>query len=280
MDIKRIAARYLSVIGIAGSLTICAQAFADGCSNLDGNPQWNEGMNSLSALLTAKKWDDALKTAENLNTICERSPMLNYAMGRIYREKGNDSKALYYYQRATLYTEEFAVKGKTLELMWFDRYEAEHPEARPEVIASRNQEIEQLKAQAQQSHEKDLMRKTDEQYGTLTEKAHYGAGMWTGVALMGVGAAMTIAGAVLEVNNNKPIEYIGGNKQLQEGDKDYRVNSLYATSWVLIGVGVAATVAGSVVTGLMGYYYTHTQVAESPVSFHISPISADLTIQF
>ena len=234
-------------------------------------------MSLLSSQMTAKQWDEALKTAENLNTICERSPMLNYAMGRIYREKGNDSKALYYYQRATLYTEEFAVKGKTLELMWFDRYEAEHPDARPEVIESLKKENTQLKAQAQQSHEKDLMRASDEQYGTLTEKAHYGAGLWTGVALMGVGVAMTAVGAVLEVQNSKPIEYIGGD---EGGVTDYQVNSLYATSWALIGVGVAATVAGSLVTGIMGYYYTHTQVQDSPVSFHISPVSADLTILF
>ena len=121
------------------------------------------------------------------------------------------------------------------------------------------------------------MRTTDEQYGTLTEKAHYGAGLWTGVALMGVGVAMTAVGAVLYLNNKKPIEYIGEGK---EGDTDYQVNSLYATSWALIGVGAAATVAGSLVTGIMGYYYTHTQVNDSPVSFHISPVSADLTIQF
>ena len=129
--------RTICVTTVLCSLLLCTHAFADACSNLDGNAQWNEGMTTLSAQLTAKQWNEALKTAENLNTICERSPMLNYAMGRIYREKGNDSKSLYYYQRATLYTEEFAVKGKTLELMWFDRYEAEHPEARPDVIASR-----------------------------------------------------------------------------------------------------------------------------------------------
>ena len=263
---------------------ICAHAFADDCATINNNSNWNDGMTQLSSQMTAKQWDEALKTAENLNTICERSPMLNYAMGRIYREKGNDSKALYYYQRATLYTEEFAVKGKTLELMWFDRYEAEHPDARPDAIAARqkdiearDKQIEMLKAQAQQSHEKDLMRATDEQYGTLNEKAHYGAGLWTGVALMGVGVAMTAVGAVLYLNNKKPIEYIGkGN----EGDTDYQVNSLYATSWALIGVGAAATVAGSLVAGIMGYYYTHTQVNDSPVSFHISPVSADLTIQF
>ena len=139
-------------------------------------------------------------------------------------------------------------------------------------------QIDMLKAQVQKERENDLMRKTDEQYGTLTERSHYAAGMWTGVAIAGVGLAMTAVGAYLVVDNDKPIEYDKG--KTEEGDHDYRVGSLWGVGWTMLGAGVAAAVAGSIVTGIMGYYYTHTQVAESPVAFHLSPMSADLTIQF
>ena len=90
-------------------------------------------MATLNNQIAQNQWNDALKTAENLSLICERSPILNYLMGHIYREKGDDKKSLYYLQRATLYTEEFSVKGRALERMWFDRYEAEYPEARGRV---------------------------------------------------------------------------------------------------------------------------------------------------
>ncbi|MBQ9395927.1 MAG: hypothetical protein IJU23_10500 [Proteobacteria bacterium] len=259
------------------SLTLCSQAFADDCQKLAKIEAWTTGIKELTEQMNQQQWKEALKTAEGMSNICDRSPTLNYAMGKIYKELGNDSKALFYYQKATLFTEEFAVKGKTLEKMWFDRYEAEHPEARPEAIEALKKENEELKAQAQQMHEKEMESRVGLQADIMQVKNRYGAGMWTGVAVAGIGIALTAAGTYMVIDNKDPIEFIKG---AEAGDTDYQVKSMYGVGWTLLGAGVASVIAGTIVTGIMGYYYTHTEGVEPPVSFHFSPVGADLSIKF
>ena len=270
------------------SFVICTSAFADDCLNLAENTPWNEGMTTLSGQMTEKQWDDALKTAENLNAICERSPILNYAMGRIYREKGDDKKALYYMQRATLFTEEFAVKGKTLEQMWFDRYESEHPEARPATIAAREKELEQRTKELEELTTENLKLQGDVKAASQgaradlienieAERRRYAAGMWTGVAVAGVGLVLTGVGAYFVASGkNSGVNYDDDKGEYGE----YNVKDNYGTNWAILGAGIAATIAGAAVTGIMGYFYTHTKEIDTPVSFNISPVSASMTIAF
>ena len=269
---QKINRTHMWLLGGVCGLTICTSAFADDCLNLAENAPWNEGMTTLSGQMTEKQWDDALKTAESLNTICERSPILNYAMGRIYREKGDDKKALYYMQRATLFTEEFAVKGKTLEQMWFDRYESEHPEARPAAIAAREKELEQRTKEVEELTTENLRLQGDVKAASQgaradliedieAERGRYAAGMWTGVAVAGVGLVLTGVGAGMIIANRD--DTIG----FDDGEKDEINNILYIkpytkgtnnTYWGLLGAGIAATVVGATVAGLLGYWYTHT----------------------
>ncbi|MBO4349452.1 MAG: hypothetical protein J6A01_00705, partial [Proteobacteria bacterium] len=198
----------------AGCLAFSAHAFADNCTTLNNNADWNDGMTQLSSQMKTKQWDDAYKTAENLNAICDRSPQLNYAMGIINKEKGDDTKALYYMQRATRFTEEFAVKGDTLEKMWNGRYEAEHPEARPDEIAKRQEELEKQKALIEALTTENLKLKGDVKAASLSgkletfeedeaERMHYAAGLWTGVAFTGVGLVLAGVGGGLYVQNYK-----------------------------------------------------------------------------
>ena len=263
------------------SWAFCANAFADDCMKLDKNPKWIEGMNVLSVHMAAKNWDEALQTAQELSAICERSPVLNYAMGRIYREKGDNQKTLFHMRQATLSTEEFAVKGKMLEQMWFERYEAEHPEARAESIAARQKDIEDRDAEIarlrdleRQTHDQAMAARVDEKAGSIAEKTHYAAGLWTGVGVAAAGLILTGIGTWFYFDvKNDGVEY--------DDDKaKYSASGSYATSWALIGAGIAATVAGSAVAGVMGYFYSHADDADAPVSFNISPMSANLTVNF
>ncbi|MBO4349773.1 MAG: tetratricopeptide repeat protein [Proteobacteria bacterium] len=270
MNLDRRITRFLFIVGGLCCFMLTSPAFADECSNLDANPRWNEGMTTLSAQLTAKRWDEALITAEKLSTICERSPMLNYAMGRIYREKGNDSKALYYYQRATLYTEEFTVRGKTLELMWFDRYEAEHPDARPENLESLKKELAELKQNAQVG---SVETKYEMQQVYEDARGGYAAGLWTGVALGGVGLILTGVGAGgLAMNYNKGIDF-------DDEKAEANINPMRTTSLVLFGVGGGMLITGGILSGIMGYYYSHSK-DNVDISFNVTPTSGSLCIVF
>ena len=258
------------------SFLICANAFADDCGTINDNPAWNNGMTQLSGQMKNKQWDDAYKTAETLNAICERSPQLNYAMGIIQKEKGDDTKALYYMQRATRFTEEFAVKGDTLEKMWAGRYEAEHPEARPDQIAKRQKELEESKKQVDALTKENIKLKGDVSTAALgskletfeddeAERRHYAAGLWTSVGLAGVGLALTVAGGVLAAINRKGIDF-NENKAWVKAD--------YTTYWTLLGSGIGALVTGTVLTGIFGYYYSHSVSADnnpSSVSLYVTP---------
>ena len=282
MDLRRIMSKCLQIVcvGMCGSF-FCSLAFADDCQKLDSNNSWKKGMVTLSEQMGEKSWNDALKTAEKLNNICERSPVLNYAMGRFYREIGNDSKSLYYYQRATLFTEEFSVKGKTLEQMWFDRYEAEHPEARPASIEALKAENEQLKTRLQQSHDRAIDARFGEQDNLMAEKSRYAIGLWTGVAVAGVGLVLTGVGAGMVVaNSDDSIDFsekdrVGDEYQIHPKTKG--TNNAY---WGMLGAGIAATVVGATLTGLFGYWYSHTglQDTDSAVSFYTT--SNGLGIRF
>ena len=288
MDFGRIK-RYLYAAGFGLSgLLICTPALADNCEDLSENKTWTTGMTSLSDQMTKEKWDEALKTADSLYAICERSPILNYAMGRIHKEKGDEAKALYYMQRATLYTEEFAVKGKTLEHMWFDRYKAEHPEARPENIASRQQELERRQQELEERQKEiealklentrlkgavdnaSLSGRLDSFEDKEAERRHYAAGLWTGVAAAGVGLILTGIGTGLIITND---DKTVGFKEESSNDgnkiKPYTKasNNVY---WAMLGAGIGITVIGTIFTGIFGYYYNNNK-QNNTVSFYNTP---------
>ncbi len=274
------------------SFLICANAFADDCGTINDNPAWNNGMTQLSGQMKNKQWDDAYKTAETLNAICERSPQLNYAMGIIQKEKGDDTKALYYMQRATRFTEEFAVKGDTLEKMWAGRYEAEHPEARPDQIAKRQKELEESKKQVDALTKENIKLKGDVSTAALgskletfeddeAERMHYAAGLWTGVAFAGVGIALAvIGGSLLAVNKDDLIDMPDiVRADTAEDDKKSSLNSSGYVYIGLIGAGIGLAVVGSTVAGIFGYYYANKK-DNSNVSFNISPVGADINFTF
>ena len=271
-------------------------AFAgDACLKLDSNPEWTQKLEALTTHYKEKKFDEALKDAEILNKICDRSPILNYSIGRIYKEMGNDTKALYYTQRATLYTEEFAVRGKVLEQMWSERYEAEHPEARPEAIAKKDSKIAELEAQVAdankmvvaadkriQTLEMELSKQqTDSRMSSHDEIGAYSAGLWTGVAMGSAGVVLTAVGAGLYVTQkDDAIEY-----EHEVKEKDLPKAHVKQQNYMHMGMmwaGVALSVAGGIVAGIFGYHYANASKdnANDTVSFGISNTGASLSFSF
>ena len=260
---RRLVVMVLALIFCVG---VPLTAFADNCKNLEKDKKWTEGFKKLNELITDQNWSEALDEAHKLYAYCDRSPLINFYLGHIYQEMGNEKNALNYLRKATDNTDEFAVTGPVLERIWYERYEAEHPDARPENIAKMKEALKNVSAEKMQSE-------FDSALSLEKVRSNYAAGLRTGVGLAGAGLVLGGVGAgfVLDVDDRGPLDY--------EKTK-ISVRSNYMLGWALVGAGIAAVVSGTIVAGIMGYHYGQLKKTEEGVSFSITPVSASLTYKF
>lgn len=259
----------------------------DPCLKLTSNAEWNSGITELSALYKSKSFDDALKKADELSQICSRSPLLNYFRGRIYREKGDDTKALYYIQLATNSTEEFSVKGDLLERMWYERYEIEHVEARPEKIDARQKEIADLQQRTKTAEEKLSEKTVETRFTDYDTVKSYATGLWTGVAIGAVGLVLTGVGAGLFIwKKDDAIRFkYDINSEITTDDKksDRGVVKVNEENYIYNGLlwsGVSLSIVGAIFAGFFGYKYAHISQSNDALSFNIFPTEASISIKF
>lgn len=242
-------------------------AFADNCKNLEKDKFWAEGFKKVNDLITDKKWDEALDEAHKLYAYCNRSPMINFYLGHIYKELGNEKNVANYLRKATDYTEEFAIKGPLLERIWFERYEAEHPEARPEKIAEMKEALKNVSAEKMQSE-------FDSALSLEKVRSNYAAGLWTGVGLAGAGLVLGGVGVGMYFSNRDPAMDWDSEKARASVKEGYYIGV------GLIGAGIGLTVAGAIVAGVMGHHYAQLTAEEKTVSLSISPTSVSFSMQF
>lgn len=269
----------------------------DPCQTLNENATWNTEIVLLTENVKRKDFDAALLNAEKLNEICDRSPIVNYSLGRIYQEKGDEAKAIEYLKRATQNTQEFNIPDSNLQQMWYDRYEAEHPDARPSSIESRQKEISQLHSDVDAANERTRLvtaerdAKIDELH-QLERESHnnYGIGLWTGVGIAGAGVVLAaVGGAMMFVKKDEAVDNnLDFDLQI---DNDFQVKSAditgglsvkkdYLAYSIMLGVGAGLAVAGSIVAGIMGYKYTHSKDGSESLSFGIAPNGAVVNLTF
>ena len=263
---------------VMGCACLCggmSNAWADGCDSLGDNEKWKSGMDKVNTAYLNGDYDAALNQCQILFEICEKSPILNFTMGKIYQAKGDDTNGLYYIQRATKYADEYKVGLDTLETMWFERYEAEHPDARPDSIEKLKKENAELKEIVIDNQKKMTMQRFEEMESSYSDRSIYSAGMWTGVAVGAVGLVLTITGAVMLVNaSDDAIEF-------DNNEAKANVKGAYNAYWTVLGAGIGMTVVGAVFSGFMGYHYARAKKAtDDTVSFDFSPTSAGLTVNF
>ncbi len=253
---------------------------ADLCFSLDQNQQWLDEFNMLTSSYKQNQYELALKSADKLNAICNRSPTLNFSIAKIYRAMGDDVKGLYYMQRATNATEEFGVKGELLERMWYERYELEHPEARPERLAQRTKEIEKrdqeiahLNERIDQSHDANMQNQAAEQIRLMEEKSHYAAGMWVGIAGAAAGLVLTGVGAGLYAYFKDDAVHVDSDKG------ELTVNKMNDASVAMMGAGIGLAIIGGTIAGIMGYRYISIE-DENALSFSLSPMGMNVSLTF
>ncbi|GEM_PF-1184182 len=262
------------------SLFWVSTSFADNCDDLDNNEQWTSEFAQLNDAYKQKDWGSALNHAKTLEEICDLSPALNYTIAHIHKEKGDQEKYLFYLQKSTQNTERFAVDKNLLDQMWSEKYIATHPEAAPEQLTVKddririlqnnlvaaNQKIANLQA-THQSGSKELARNESQ---SAYQAMWIGAGVGiAGLALTGVGAALV---ASYEPGQPEKIETdrTKGNDSQQSLGFYYKYTKepLYSFGWALVGAGAAMSVIGTILAGIYGYQYTHSQ--SQVLSFSVS----------
>ena len=279
-------------LGLALAATVSTNAFADPCDNLSTNIEWATNFAKLEAAVDNGKNEDALEYAKVLFGICQKSPTLLYFTGRAMKGQGDNDRATQYFIKAAEMTSEVAVDPGMSRRIWAARYEAEHPEASPEGLKAKADELaaaqaryDELKAEmdAKNLEEKENAARLEVASVYLQQEAKrsWGAALWSGVGVAAAGIALTVTGAVL-ANSVDKIEKVGEATTEKSG---FAITKPYIASWALLGAGIAMTVGGTVLMGVAGYHYARIDldndgVADESVSFNVLPGSVSFGMTF
>lgn len=268
-------------LGGVCSLMWVSLALADNCDSINTNSEWKAQFDQLNEAYAKEDWGAALKHSRGLEEICDQSPVLNYTIAQIHKNRGDQEKYLFYLTKATQNTERFSLDKNALDKIWSEKYLAAHPDAAPESIAARNAEIEELKgALAAASSSQIALEHASESKALFWEDqaGGYKALMWTGIGSAVAGAALIAAGAVL-VMKPEPIIEVEVEKNGLFSRSENAVNPVYKAGWGLLGAGAALAVAGAVVGGISGYKYKLAK-DNLTLSLNYSLGSAWMTIDF
>ena len=247
----------------------------DACFTLNSDPTWKELFINYSNAYSEKDYKKALAYTDALKRICAQSPNLNYAIAMTYKQMGDLDNAKHYIEIATDNLLAFSASPKTARAIWYARYDLENGDQFIEKDtfddAMRNLTTENF----------ELKENLTEAYADAQKP--YAAIMWTGTGIGIAGIGSLIAGTVLAVQNpkakinTKPVDS-------DESDQEYPLKNGHEirAGYALIGVGVAATVAGAVMAGIAGYQYKRAIDAErdSTISVTVSPQSVQLGVSF
>jgi hypothetical protein len=289
---KDVMKKIVGISACALGLTYGAtNALAD-CRDM-GSDQWQQLNLAMASAFDAGNFEEALNNGKRMNIICDRSPVVNFTMSEIYRRMGNNAEAANYAKKSTTYIADYPVPQALAERIWMRRAEYELPYKQElDELKAKTADYDTIKAdyEARVQAEKESAIRT-RLMGKSTKDNWWGA-MWAGVGIMGAGVVMTIAGGVLAARVDK-VDYKTPDDSKNSG---FRVRPSYIAGWTLIGLGIASTVGGTILTGIAGYRYTNfeerqkhieaeinesmKQESENTISFQVSPTSVAFGMTF
>lgn len=247
----------------------------DACFTLNSDPTWKELFINYSNAYSEKDYKKALAYTDALKRICAQSPNLNYAIAMTYKQMGDLDNAKHYIEIATDNLLAFSASPKTARAIWYARYDLENGDQFIEKDtfddAMRNLTTENF----------ELKENLTEAYADAQKP--YAAIMWTGTGIGIAGLGSLIAGTILAVQNNDfELDKPKWEGQVTKTKVPLKNSYEIKTGYALIGVGVAATVAGAVMAGIAGYQYKRAIDAErdSTISVTVSPQSVQLGVSF
>ena len=237
------------------SLGLATNAYANGCDDLDNNPEWKLTLQMLHQDIQYKNYDAALAKADQLSAICEDSPTLNYAIARIYEQKGDFDNQKAYLKKATHKTQEYPVDAATLDAMWENRVFAEHPDSAPDNVKKLQADLS--KAQA------ELKVVGNNPESSLAVEI----GLWSSVGVGSAGVLFSLIGGIMVAAMDSPVK-------MDPDDPDrVIIERKYGAAWGLVGAGIAMAITGAAGAGYFGYRYTqnnHVSLQLSPTGVGIS----------
>ncbi|MBQ9244383.1 MAG: hypothetical protein IJ165_14395 [Proteobacteria bacterium] len=259
---------------IAFLLLPAAAAAQDSCASLGSNDKWKETLPKITEQIEKKNYDEALSLARSIYSICPESPILNYFVATCLQNTGDTVKATQFYQTASDNTFKFATAPSVAQKIWYARYEAEYPERSGENVKALQDKANTLEAE---NHELELKLASASALQS-SDNSGNAIGMWTGVGIAAAGLALGGAGIGMALSGNDE-RSVKISQDKEDNSFTAKFNSEAALYWGLFGAGAALLVAGSVMTGIFGYRYTHTDKTED-IAFTLSPTSASFTFKF
>lgn len=255
-----------------------SSAFAD-CSEM-GNSQWQQLNLAMASAFDAGNYEEALNNGKRLSLICDRSPIVNFTMSEIYRRMDNQADAERYAKKATDYISEYPVPQALAERIWMRRAEYELPYKKQlEDLQAKTADYDVVKADYEARLEAEKEAKIRSEYLADNSRGNWWGTLWAGVGIMGGGLVMTIVGSVLIVKSDK-VEFGTPDEKTDSG---FKIRKPYVAGWTLLGLGLASTTFGAIMTGIAGYHYTHFNdqgEEDATVSFDVMPTSVAFGVTF
>ncbi len=252
------------------------EAFAS-CDNLENNTEWNTQLSILSDAYKDGKYEDVIKIGQRMVAICSESPALNFYIAKSYTALNEPTKALRFYQKAADNTGKFAVSPEVAKQLWYTRYEVEFPELTQDYVNTLKKENESLNAQIE-TYEKNATKTVINQTEDSAErKTAIGAVLWTGVATGVVGLALLGTGIGMTISHKDDFGFSVNSSNT------YKINNdkMYNTGLILLGVGAGLTIAGTIMTGIAGYQYTHIVMENNmTLSWDFTPSNVNFQLVF
>lgn len=169
-------------------------------------------------------------------------------------------------------------------LIWYKRYESEHPDRTEDAVAAQNAKLDEIELKNIDLERKviDLERKVadfDNQQMinasniSLDTSKKYETILWTGVGIGIAGLALAGAGAGVA-------QSVDGSGLIEvKDDNGLKVSTKFIAGWALIGSGIGMTVAGAIMAGIGGYNYSKSK-SDAVMSFGVTPVGTSFSMTF
>ncbi len=251
------------------------------CDDLNSNETWNSKFQEITVAYKAGEYQKVIDIAQSMESICSDSPIYNYYIAKSYTALGEHRKALRFYQKATDNLSRFTTTDEVTKELWYGRYEAEFPELTQKNIEDLKARIEDQNNQIEQCNSRQTQTAITQVSDTADRKRAASVTMWTGAAMGIAGVALVGVGTGFLIARKDPkIDYQSGSDG-GVGHWQLKNDEMYIGGIAMLAAGCSLTLAGTIMTAVGGYQYTHIELNEDvSLAFDFGTLGASMQITF